>query len=112
MVGWVAKTNGNRDTLFSFSVAKYGAQTATDAITPLPDAGNGCAVGFDATPCPTGHPITANNPNDASTPADGAFQQGWMQHVRDTWGPASGGGLRYWGLDNEPSIWHAAYWIA
>jgi len=55
-------------------------------------------------------PITWNDPNDASVPADGAFQQGWMQHVFDTWGPASGGGLKYWGLDNEPTIWWAAYW--
>jgi hypothetical protein len=105
MVGWVAKTNGNFDTLWSFSVAAYGAQVAADG-----DAGNGCAVAPDLYPCQTGTPITFNDPNDASIPADGAFQQPWMQHVRDTWGPASGGGLRYWGLDNEPSIWHTAYW--
>jgi len=108
MVGWVAKTNANRDTFYSFSVNLYGAQTDVDAN--LPDAGNGCAVGPDLPPCNTGTPITFNDPNDASIPADALFQQGWMQHVRDTWGPASGGGLRYWGMDNEPTIWHTAYW--
>ena len=105
MVGWVAKTNPNFDILCSFSVVKYGGQTDADG-----DCGNGCSVAPDVFPCNVGTPITFNDPNDASVPADGAFQQGWMQHVFDTWGPASGGGLKYWGLDNEPSIWHAAYW--
>jgi len=110
MVGWVAKTNASRDIFYSFSVAKYGAQVDVDPF--LPDAGNGCAVGPDVPPCLAGTPITppTSDPNDASLPADGVFQQGWMQHVFDTWGPASGGGLKYWGLDNEPSIWWAAYW--
>jgi hypothetical protein len=105
MVGWVAKTNGNFDTLWSFSVANYGPQIDADG-----DAGNGCAVAPDVFPCVNGTPITFNDPNDASIPADGAFQQPWMQHVRNTWGPASAGGLKYWGYDNEPSIWHTAYW--
>ena len=105
MVGWVAKTNANFDTLCSFSVAKYGAQVDNEG-----DCGNGCVPGADVYPCYAGTPITSNEKDDASVPADSAFQQGWMQHVFDTWGPASGGGLRYWGLDNEPSIWWSAYW--
>jgi hypothetical protein len=103
MVGWVAKTNANFDTLCSFSVAKYGGQVDNDG-----DCGNGCAFGPDVIPCVVGTPIS-NDPDDASMPADAAFQQGWMQHVFDTWGPASGGGLEYWGLDNEPSIWWVVY---
>ena len=105
MVGWVAKTNANFDILCSFRVSVYGAQFDQDG-----DCGNGCAVGPDVPPCFAGTPITFNDPNDASIPADGAYQQGWMQHVRNTWGPASAGGLKYWGYDNEPSIWHIAYW--
>ena len=105
MVGWVAKTNASFDNLWSFSVAAYGAQEDQDG-----DAGNGCAVAPDFYPCETGTPITFNDPNDASIPADAAFQQPWMQHVRNTWGPAASGGLKYWGYDNEPSIWHTAYW--
>jgi len=105
MVGWVAKTNANFDILCSFSVTKYGAQVDNDG-----DCGNGCVAGPDVYPCYAGTPFTQNIPDDASMPADAAFQQGWMQHVFDTWGPASGGGLKYWGLDNEPSIWWAAYW--
>jgi hypothetical protein len=105
MVGWVAKTNASFDTFWSFSVAAYGAQEDQDG-----DAGNGCAVAPDLYPCETGTPITFNDPTDASIQADAAFQQPWMQHVRDTWGPAASGGLKYWGYDNEPSIWHTAYW--
>jgi hypothetical protein len=107
MVGWVAKTNGNRDTLCSFSVAKYGTQTDADG-----DCGNGCAAGPNVYPCNTGTPITppTSDPNDASTPADHTFQQGWVQHVVNGFGTAANGGLRYWGFDNEPTIWHDVYW--
>jgi hypothetical protein len=105
MVGWVAKTNANFDILCSFSVTTYGAQVDSDG-----DCGNGCLIGPDVYPCSVGTAITWNDPNDASVAADAAFQQGWMQHVRNVWGPASGGGLRFWGYDNEPSIWHTAYW--
>src|SRR5262245_42223272 len=38
MIGWVAKVGPNRNNLASFSVAKYGAQTATDPF--FADAGN------------------------------------------------------------------------
>ena len=105
MVGWVARTNAAFDTLCSFSVNTYGAQVDNDG-----DCGNGCLIGPNVYPCDVGTAITWNNLNDASVPADGVFQQGWMQHIRNTWGPASGGGLRFWGLDNEPSLWHTAYW--
>ncbi len=114
MVGWVAKTNGNRDQVASFSVGTYGA--FSDA---LGDAGNGCKPGAPLDnyhPCGgiqqggTAYPFTANDPNDASVAADAAFQQDWMQHVKDTHGAANAGGLKYWGLDNEPSIWHTVYW--
>ena len=114
MVGWVAKTNGNFDDLWSFSIAAYGAQV--QQAPDHADAGNGCAVGADVYPCDAGSggsggtPIIVNDPNDASMPADDVFQQGFMDHVRNTWGPASTGGLKYWGYDNEPSIWPAAYW--
>ena len=100
MVDYIARTNAGRDTLWSFSVAKYGAQQATSP--ELPDAGNGIR--------PDGvTPVVGNDPDDASTPNSSAFQQGWFQHVVDTFGTAAGGGLRYWGYDNEPTIWFSAY---
>lgn len=112
MVGWVAKTSGGGGQTWSFSVAKYGAFTGVRGDQP--DAGNGCKAGAPLEnfhPCGNAaFPFTGNDPNDGSIPAGAAFQQGWMQHVVNTHGPASAGGLRYWGLDNEPSIWHTVYW--
>ena len=100
MVGWVAKLGPNRNKLSSFSIAKYGAQTGNDWQW-FPDAGNGIWT--------SGQEVTGNDPNDANVPADSLFQQGWVQHLVNRWGLASGAGLRYYILDNEPTIWHATH---
>ncbi len=100
MVGWVAKLGPGRARLSSFSIAKYGAQTDNDWQW-FPDAGNGVLL--------NGQHVTGNDPNDANIPADSAFQLGWMQHLKARWGAASGGGLRYYLLDNEPSIWFESH---
>jgi hypothetical protein len=115
MVGSVSKADGN-NTLWSFSVAECGPQSAADG-----DAGNGCIAGGkveDQDPCPDGsrkmtpldYPPMCDPVNAASIPADHSFQQPWVQQIRNTFGLASAGGLKYWGLDNEPTIWHNAYW--
>lgn len=98
---WVAKLGPNRGKLASFSIAKYGPQTDRDWQW-FPDAGNGISAA-------TGQPITGNDPNDANTPSTAAFQQGWVQHLVQRWGPAGQGGLRYYILDNEPSLWHSTH---
>ena len=95
MIGWVAKLGPNRSKLTSFSIAKYGAQQANDWQW-FPDAGNGVRT--------NGTFVTGNDPNDANVPADSLFQLGWMQHLKSTWGTAASGGLRWFILDNEPSI--------
>ncbi len=100
MAGWVAKVGANRSKLASFSIAKYGAQTGNDWQW-FPDAGNGIRVG--------GTYVTGNDPNDANVFADSVFQKGWMDHLVARWGTASNGGLRYYILDNEPSIWHSTH---
>ena len=53
--------------------------------------------------------MTGNDPNDAYVPADVTFQTGWVQHLISRWGLANAGGLRYYLLDNEPSIWFATH---
>ena len=115
MVGWVAQTNMARDVLYSFSLDTCGAQTAS--APDVLDAGNGCvASGTPVYPCDStgGAPLVVPpltcHPFNASTPANEMFQQGWVQHIVTQWGSASTTGLKYWGLDNEPSIWHTAYW--
>ena len=101
MLDWVAKLGANRGKLASFSQAKYGAQTGNDWQW-YPDAGNGVSKS-------TGANITGNDPNDANVPNSASLQQSWAQHIVSTWGTASGGGLGYYILDNEPSIWHSTH---
>ncbi len=99
MIGWVAKLGAGRSNLASFSVAKYGAQQSTDYW--MPDAGNGVRN--------NGAEVTGNDPHDANQTADSAYQLAWFQHLLSRWGPAANGPLRYYLLDNEPSIWHATH---
>jgi len=101
MVGWVAKLGSNRGKLAGFSQAKYGAQTGNDWQW-FSDAGNGILSS-------TGQPVAGNDPNDADVPADSTFQQAWAQHIVSKWGSANAGGLRYYILDNEHSIWHSTH---
>jgi PKD repeat protein len=101
MIGYVAKVGSNRAKLASFSQAKYGAQTGNDAQW-YPDAGNGILKS-------TNQNITGNDPNDANVPADSVFQKAWIQHITGTFGLASSGGLKYYILDNEHSIWHSTH---
>jgi len=100
MIGWVAKMGPNRQRLSSFSIAKYGAQQANDWQW-FPDAGNGVRTNSTK--------ITNNDPADANTLVDSSFMAAWVQHLVTQWGVASAGGVRYYILDNEPSIWHGTH---
>lgn len=91
MIGWVAKLGPDRAKLASFSIAKYGPQTDSDKLF-FPDAGNGVRL--------SGEPVTGNDPNDANVLSDVAFQRSWVQ--RNV-------GVRYYALDNEPSLWHETH---
>jgi PKD repeat protein len=101
MLDWVAKLGANRSKLAAFSQAKYGAQTDADWQW-MPDAGNGILQS-------TGRNVVGNDPNDANTPAGVAFQQGWINHLLARWGLAANGGLRYYVLDNEHSLWQSTH---
>lgn len=100
MIGWVAKLPANRNKLASFSIAKYGAQTGNDSQW-FPDAGNGVLT--------SGKNVTGNDPNDANVSVDSTYQQGWVQHLVNTWGQSSNGGVGYYLLDNESSIWFSTH---
>jgi hypothetical protein len=99
MIDWVAKLGPGRSKLASFSVAKYGPQQQTDPF--FPDAGNGVQT--------NGQNVMGNDPNDANVPNSPQFEKGWVQHLVSKWGTADEGGLRYYGLDNEASIWFATH---
>lgn len=96
-IGWVAKLGPSRGKLASFSISKYGPQQKNDWQW-FPDAGNGVRAS-------DGKDVTGNDPNDANMPSDSQFQLGWMQHLVTRWGSAANGGLRYYILDNEVSLW-------
>ena len=100
IIDWVAKVGANRTKLASFSIAKYGAQTGNDAMY-FPDAGNGVRT--------NGQNVTGNDPNDANVPNNTAFQQTWLQHLIGRWGNSANGGVRYYLLDNEHSIWFSTH---
>ncbi|HUI77012.1 MAG TPA: glycoside hydrolase family 44 protein [Bryobacteraceae bacterium] len=101
MIDYLANLGPNRSTLEGFSVKKYGAQTATDPWNS--DAGNGVSAA-------TGKNITGNNPLDTGVANSPAIQQSWVQHFVSTFGPStSATGIRYYILDNEPSLWHSTH---
>jgi len=100
LIDWVAKVGTNRSKLAGFSIAKYGAQSGSDWQW-MPDAGNGVRT--------TGQNVTGNDPADANVPSTSVLQQEWVQHLVTKWGTNAGGGLRYYILDNEPSLWHSTH---
>ncbi len=100
LIEWVAKIGSGRSKLASFSIAKYGAQTGNDWQW-FADAGNGVLT--------NGQFVARNDPNDANVPSNSTVQQAWVQHLVSRWGTNAGGGLRYYILDNEPSLWHSTH---
>ena len=100
MIDYIAKLGPGGAMLWSYSIAKYGAQTGSDPYRA--DAGNGISAA-------TAKPITGNDPLDANTPNSVAIQQAWVQHLLGTWGPAANGGLQYYIMDNEPSLWSSTH---
>jgi hypothetical protein len=101
MLDWVAQ-NVSDGSAYSFSVAKYGAQCATDPYHP--DRGDGIM-----TDCST--PITGNDPNDANVPIKDSPQNGDPPGTvyRNQWAAALaaafGNAPHFYDMDNEIDIW-------
>jgi hypothetical protein len=101
MIGWAPSLAAQRGKLDSYSIAKYGLQAGNDWQW-MPDAGNGIVTN-------TSIAITNNNPNDANFPTNSAFQRGYVQHLISNWGKSTNGGVRYYFMDNEHSIWFSTH---
>jgi hypothetical protein len=96
MTGWAARAaNGGK--LAAFSIAKYGPQFSRDSQW-FPDAGDGRRL--------YGLPITGNDPLDAAIRTTPADTQAFLADLVARFGPAARGGVRYYALDNEVSVWH------
>ncbi|MEI9933091.1 MAG: glycoside hydrolase family 44 protein [Rhizomicrobium sp.] len=100
LAGWVAKLGNNRSILPAFSVNKYGSQCDVDPYDT--DAGDGILPD-----CSTF--ITGNDPNDAYIKDSTGLEQKWLQHLTKTWGKSKSGGVEYYLMDNEPSIWFSTH---
>lgn len=96
MIGRVATLTRDRAPLASFSLNKYGAQQNHD-VDGLSDAGNGVRL--------DGSPVAGNDPDDATVPDDPASQQARVEALVKQFGKANAGGVRYYAMDNEPSVW-------
>jgi hypothetical protein len=94
LIGWTTQNTAG----CSFSVAKYGAQTATDPYNS--DCGNGTLVNGSQ---------VVNDPTDTSTPIDVTFTSGWLKYLVNKWGTAAKGGVAIYDLDNEPTWWDAVH---
>ncbi|MEO8034864.1 MAG: glycoside hydrolase family 44 protein, partial [Acidobacteriota bacterium] len=89
-----------------YSIAKYGAQEASDPTRP--DCGNGRVT--NPPPPPATLRLFGNDPTDTSQVFPSSHQGDWIQHLMNTWGTAANGGVRYYALDNEPSLWSFDHW--
>jgi hypothetical protein len=105
MIGWLPILGPSRGKLASYSIVKYGPQPGNDSSW-MPDAGNG--IGTNST-AHTSWLITSNSPTDANFLTNSAFQQAYVQHLINQWGSSTNGGVRYYIMDNEHSIWFSTH---
>ena len=62
-----------------------------------------------ASPAPSGLAITNNDPNDANFPTNATFQQTYVQHLLSHWGASTNGGVPFYIMDNEHSLWQSTH---
>jgi len=101
MIGWAPRLGPGRSTLASYNTNKYGPQKAADPWNPQFGDGFSSTNGNKA--------ITSNDPNDANTPVDVNFQKGYVNHLVNKWGPSTNGGVSYYIMDNEHSLWQSTH---
>lgn len=107
MLGWVPKLTADRSYLASYPISKYGPQTDHDTSYYLwNDFGNG--VGTNTTNH-TSWVITTNDPTDANFLTNSLYQQAFVAHITNRWGAATNGGVRFYCLDNEHTLWYSTH---
>jgi PKD repeat protein len=99
IIEYIAKVGSNRSKLASFDSRIYGAQDDCDWQW-FAQACNGMKGG---------QPVAGNNPLDANVLNSTAIQGAWASHFVQRFGSAAAGGLKYYILDNEYSIWHSTH---
>lgn len=100
LIGWVAKRRvDNHPYDCGFQVSRYGAQQSTDSWDT--NCGNGVWS--------NGTNVAGNNPTDTSVAVTPAFVRDWVLHLKNTFGAANTGGVRFYNLDNEPMLWNSTH---
>jgi PKD repeat protein len=99
IIEYVAKLGASRSKLASFDSRVYGAQDDCDWQW-FPQACNGMKGG---------QAVIGNNPLDANVLNSTTLQAAWVSHFVQRFGRAADGGLKYYILDNEYSIWHSTH---
>jgi hypothetical protein len=98
MMGLLPK---DRSIRCGYLISKYGPQDDRD-WTWRPDCGNGKRADVRMR--------YENDPADTAAIYPPSHQFDWVEHLKTTWGSAANGGVRYYSLDNEPSLWSADHW--
>jgi Glycoside hydrolase family 44/Chitobiase/beta-hexosaminidase C-terminal domain len=101
----LSNANTNTPSLWSYSIAKYGPQVACGGLAANDpyesDAGSGCLAGGG---------YVANDPTDAYVSNNVAIETAFVQHLVDKWGlSTTPTGVKYYVLDNEPSLWSSTH---
>ncbi|HTC93807.1 MAG TPA: glycoside hydrolase family 44 protein [Terriglobales bacterium] len=99
IIDWIAKAGPSHPYLCSYPTSTFPSQQSVDPFQT--NCGNGLDTG--------GNPIAGADPNTANVPNSTAIQTLWVQHIVNTWQPANQGGLQYYILDNEHSIWQGTH---
>jgi hypothetical protein len=89
----------NREISCGFSVEKYGEQA--EVAPDNEDCGNGIR--------PDGTLITGTVATDTSLAIGEGFMGDWVTYLRQEFGQADAGGVQFYNLDNEPTLWHQTH---
>src|ERR1019366_1162121 len=100
----------DRISRYGSSIASYGPQqlnecTFTGQVPPACNLDMGNGIHTDGVT-----PVVGNNPADTSVAAvNSSLVTGWKAHIAARTGTAGSGGVKYFGLDNEPMLWNYAH---
>ncbi len=97
-IGWTPKDRvPNHPFTCGFPVTRYGAQDSVDPYDT--NCGNGQHNGM----------AIAGDPTNTSVAAPPSFEAMWLAHLVGKFGKASGGGVRFYQMDNEMMLWDSTH---
>ncbi len=118
MSGWVAKDPGTLGDSATYPCSydtrkyNYAPQPRPDGRPARdPDDPKRAHCGSGITGYQNGKPVyyQGNDPADTSFKIGPAWASEWIGHFKSEFGTANSGGVRFYGLDNEPDLWHETH---